>query len=210
MTVIDLFTVKQVSFLTGLTPSQIVAWDHEGFYPSTWASDGRPYGRVYSFRDVVGLRTLAILHNEHKVSSQELRKVGAWLSQRHEAPWASLRFYVAGRHVYFDDTDTAMLTAGKPLGQGAFPFELEAVADQVRRRLEEARQRRADDIGRIVQQRHVVGNAPVLAGTRIPTSAIWNFYEDGYTVEEIIDEYPRLSPEDVQAAIDFEQERRAS
>ena len=54
-----------------------------------------------------------------------------------------------------------------------------------------------------------MGNAPVLAGTRIPTSAVWSFHEDGYTTEQIIDQYPRLYPDDIRAAIAFEQERRA-
>src|SRR5438105_3945346 len=190
---IDILTVEQTSRLTGLSPGQIVAWDREGFFHPEWEKEhGRPYGRVYSFRDVVGPRTLDVLRNEHHVPLKDLRKVGAWLSKRRDTPWASLRFYVAGRRVYFDNPDTGMLTAGRPLGQGAFPFELQPVADEVRNRIEAMRKRRGEDIGRIERRRHVVGNAPVLAGTRIPTSAIWSFHEAGYSVEQIIDEYPRL------------------
>lgn len=210
MPVVDLFTVDQAARLAGVSPGQVVAWDREGFFRSTWPSDGKPYGRLYSFRDVVGLRTLAVLRNEHRVPLQDLKRVGLWLSDRHEAPWSSLRFYVAGKRVFFDDPANGMRTAGRPLGQGAFPFEMESVAKTISERIAEAQRRRPDQVGRIVQERGVVGNAPVLAGTRIPTSAIWSFYEDGYTTEQIVEEYPRLTPEDIRAAIAFEAQRRAS
>ncbi len=84
------------------------------------------------------------------------------------------------------------------------------MAQEVSRRVDELRHRREDDVGRIERHRHVVGNASVLAGTRIPTSVIWNFHEAGYSTDQVIEEYPRLSPEDVRAAIAYEQERRAS
>jgi uncharacterized protein (DUF433 family) len=210
MAFVDLFTVEQAACLAGVSPGQVVAWDRDGFFRSTWPSDGKPYGRLYSFRDVVGLRTLAVLRTEHRVPLQDLKRVGQWLSDRYEAPWASLRFYVAGRRVYFDDPSTGMRTAGRPLGQGAFPFEMDAVAKTVSERVAAAKRRQPDQLGRIVQERGMVGNAPVLAGTRIPTSAIWSFHADGYTVEQIIAEYPRLTPTDIEAAILFEQTRRAS
>jgi uncharacterized protein (DUF433 family) len=41
-----------------------------------------------------------------------------------------------------------------------------------------------------------------------PTEAIWNFHAEGYDTHAIIREYPRLAPEDVRAAIDFESRRQ--
>jgi uncharacterized protein (DUF433 family) len=205
-----MFTVEQASHLTGLSPGQIAAWDRRGVYHRQWGNDSRANRRLYSFRDVVALRTLAALRNEHRVPPGELRRVGVWLSEHRESPWSSLRFSVAGRRISFDDPDSCMLTAGGRLGQGALRFELEPVADEVRERVEAARRRQPEDVGRIVQRRHVVGHAPVLAGTRIPTSAVWSFHEAGYSAEQIIDEYPRLCEEDIKAAIAFEQRRRAS
>lgn len=210
MPVVDLFTVEQAARLAGVSPGQIVAWDRAGFFPPTWPSDGRPYGRLYSFRDVVGLRTLAVLRKEHLVPLQDLTRVGQWFADVHAAPWANLRFYVAGKRVFFDDPSAGMRTAGRPIGQAAFPFEMEAVAKSVSARIADAKRRQPDQLGRIVQERGVVANAPILAGTRIPTSAIWSFHEDGYTVEQIIAEYPRLTPADSEVAIAFEQTRRVS
>jgi uncharacterized protein (DUF433 family) len=52
-----------------------------------------------------------------------------------------------------------------------------------------------------------MSNAWVIAGTRIPTSAVFSFSSDGYSETEIIRQYPTLTPEDVRAAIQFERSR---
>jgi uncharacterized protein (DUF433 family) len=50
----------------------------------------------------------------------------------------------------------------------------------------------------------VLGNAWRLAGTRIPTSAIWHFHEDGADVAAIQRAYPALTGADIMAAIEHE------
>lgn len=49
----------------------------------------------------------------------------------------------------------------------------------------------------------ILGGLPCIAGTRIPVRAIWSFYEAGYNTEEIIREYPTLTPQQVAAAISY-------
>jgi hypothetical protein len=73
---------------------------------------------------------------------------------------------------------------------------------------EKLRERRHDEIGKLARNRYVVRNAWVVAGTRIPTAAIWNFHEAGYSPGDIIAEYPRLTLEDISAAIEFESKRK--
>jgi uncharacterized protein (DUF433 family) len=70
--------------------------------------------------------------------------------------------------------------------------------------------RKPKQIGKIEQHRFVAKNAPVIAGTRIPTTAIYNLHEAGYSTERIISEYPRLTQADVKAAIQHERLRYAS
>jgi uncharacterized protein (DUF433 family) len=72
------------------------------------------------------------------------------------------------------------------------------------------RARQPEEIGQVRRNRYVVHNAWVVAGTRIPTAAIWNFHQAGYNPEQIISEYPRLTHADVQAAIEFETSRRSA
>ena len=89
-----LFSADQVRRLTGLSEHQLRYWDNTAFF-SPWRLDTgphRPYNRIYSYRDLVGLRAVAILRNSHRIPLQELRKVGKWLSERCDTPWSSLSF----------------------------------------------------------------------------------------------------------------------
>ncbi|MGH2457821.1 MAG: DUF433 domain-containing protein [Chloroflexota bacterium] len=210
------FTADQVAQVTGLSVRRLYYWDREPrFFVPEFTNQHREryFGRIYSFRDVVSLRTIAILLNNFHVPLQELRRVDPWLKQQHDEPWASLRLYVLGRRVYFKHPDTGQILAARYPHQEVIPFSIGAVVDEVHAVSDRLRERAADEIGQIVRNRYVVHNAPVLAGTRVPTSAVWNFHQAGYTVDQIIREYPRLTPIDVEAAIGFErqrQERQAS
>jgi uncharacterized protein (DUF433 family) len=50
-------------------------------------------------------------------------------------------------------------------------------------------------------------NAWVIEGTRISTSAIWNFHQAGYSTKAMINQYTGLTTTDVRAAIAFERKR---
>ena len=52
------------------------------------------------------------------------------------------------------------------------------------------------------------GGRPVIARTRIDTSTIREFWEDGYDVPEIIEQFPHLSSGQIMAAIAYERTRR--
>lgn len=210
MSVLLAFTADQVCRLTGLSERQLRSWDQSHFFHPQFADEDRrqPYSRVYSFRDVVGLRTIAILRKKYGVSLGELRKVGDWLSKHHEAPWSNLRFYVGGHHVYFEDPEIHQRRAGSQPQQIAFPIEMEAIAEEMESAAEKLRERNPDDVGQIERLRYVHGGAPVLKGTRVPTAAIWSFYQAGYDPEAILREYPALTGEDIRAAISYEEGRR--
>ena len=90
--------------------------------------------------------------------------------------------------------------------------EIRPIVEETRLAVARLRQRQPEDVGRVMQRHDVLGNTPVLAGTRIPTAAVWNFHVAGYDTSAILGEYPTLTPADVQAAIAYERgqrERRA-
>lgn len=196
--------------LTGLSARQLGYWDKTGFFSPTILDEfrQRAFGRIYSFRDVVGLRTVAVLRKQHSMPLQELGRVGAWLKEKHDAPWSSLRFFLQGNRVLFEDPATGAVTEPRGVGQAVLNIALEPIASEMRQAAARLTARREDQLGQVVRNRYVVHNAWVVAGTRIPTSAIWNFHEAGYTTQDIIREYPRLTAEDVGAAIEFEAKRR--
>jgi uncharacterized protein (DUF433 family) len=206
------FTADHVCRLTGLSARQLSYWDQTAFFSPTLLDEykRRTFGRIYSFRDVVGLRTIAILRKTYSIPLQELRRVGEWLHSNYDTPWSSLSFALTGRKVvFYDPTSTAVL---EPCGAGQeiLPIALEPIANDMRDASARLRERRADQLGQLSRNRYVVHNAWVVAGTRIPTTAIWNYHQAGYSTEAIIGEYPRLTPADVRSAIDFETRRQSA
>lgn len=205
------FTTEHVCRLTGLSVGQVRYWDKTEFFSPTLV-DGvrRAFSRVYSFRDVVGLRTIAILRNKHGVPLQQLRRIGEWLHKHHQTPWSSLRFGLAGHEVVFFEPTTGVAVVPREGQQTVLAIALEPIAQEMHRAAERLRGREPAQLGQIVRNRHVVHNAFTLAGTRVTTEAVWNFHRAGYSMQQIIDEYPRLTKKDVREAIRFEAKRKAA
>lgn len=55
----------------------------------------------------------------------------------------------------------------------------------------------------IVTDPAVLLSKPIVRGTRVPVYLILGLVEAGQTPEEIVDDYPDLTVEDVEAAVDF-------
>jgi DNA-binding transcriptional MerR regulator len=203
------FIAEHVARLTGLSDRQLRYWDETGFFAPTLLDEHRrrAFGRIYSFRDLVGLRTISVLRKQHRVPLQELRRVGEWLQREHQTPWSSLRFALAGTTIVFMEPKSGMAVEPRGDGQTVLDVVLEPIANEMRDAAAKLRDRRSDQFGQIVRNRHVVHNAWVVAGTRIPTLAVWNFHQAGFDTNAIVKEYPRLTPEDVHAAIAFESQR---
>jgi uncharacterized protein (DUF433 family) len=59
------------------------------------------------------------------------------------------------------------------------------------------------DHNRIVWDPKIMSGKPVIKGTRIPVETILRWLGKGETVETLVDEYPSLTREDIQAAQTF-------
>lgn len=55
----------------------------------------------------------------------------------------------------------------------------------------------------IVRDPAICGGVPVIKGTRVPLRTILACLAHGDTIEEILEDYPSLAPDDVRAAIAF-------
>jgi uncharacterized protein (DUF433 family) len=200
--VITAFSAEQIERLTGLSKARLLYWDRTGFFAPAYADENRrsPYSRIYSFRDVVGLRALYRLTEDFGVSLQHLRKVAEKLSHLSNDLWSSYVIYVLDKKVVLDESGAGRLREVlsdqyvNGLGLGEVITEMRQAVDQMLKR-------RDDQIGKITRSRFVNHNAAVIAGTRIPVSAIRDFADAGYTVEQIIKEYPDLTEQDVEAAL---------
>jgi uncharacterized protein (DUF433 family) len=50
----------------------------------------------------------------------------------------------------------------------------------------------------------IQGGYPVIAGTRVTVDAIVGMWEDGFTADEILDEFPGLTADDIDEAVDYD------
>jgi uncharacterized protein (DUF433 family) len=208
---LGLFTAEQVCMLCHISMRQLAYWDKTEFFKPQYAEGlKRPFNRVYSFRDVVGLRTVGLLVNKYEVPLRELRRIGKELKETPEADWSNLTVYLGeDRHVYFKHPKDGSIVAARPLGQRPL-FKMIEIIRKIQKDLAQMNRRKSKQIGKIEQHRFVAKNSPVIAGTRIPTAAIYDLHEAGYSPERIIFEYPRLTQADVKAAIQHERLRYAS
>src|SRR3546814_13693132 len=106
--IVRAFGEEHVSRLTGLSVRQLRAWDRRGFFSPHYAYEDRrsPYSRLYSFRDVVGMRAIAVLKQKHRVTLAELERVARTLQAQCSRTWAAVTFYVVDRPVPFPTTGT--------------------------------------------------------------------------------------------------------
>lgn len=209
MAVIQAFSEEHVSRLTGLTVRQLRHWDSSGFFTPSFAEENRKaaFSRVYSFLDIASLRVLGTLRKQ-EVSLQHLRQVSEKLSHLGAERWTKTTLYVLKKRVVFVEPETEQ-PREVVSGQYTFSLRLMDVVDDVQKDIDALRRRDDAMIGKIERNRWVAHNAYVIAGTRIPVSAIKDFHEAGYDVQKIQREYPDLTPKDIEAALAHKEEEAA-
>lgn len=198
--VIAAFSEEHVERLTGLSKSQLRYWDRTDFFRPSLAAENRrvPFSRIYSFKDLVSVRTLSVLRKQFGVALQHLRKVAAELAHLSDDKGTAITLYVLNRRVVFLEPNSQKYR--EIVGQQyVLGLPLHAVVSETKRDMEILRKRDDAEIGRVEQRRNVQHNALVLAGTRIPVSAVRRYIEDVYTTEQILGDYPTLSASDIEA-----------
>lgn len=200
--VVAAFTEDEAATLTGLTVRQLRHWDRTKFFAPSLANDNRSfsYARLYSFRDLVALRVLNSLRNDAGVSMQHLRHVKVRLLALGEG-WHTTTLFVLKKKVVFFNSATQS-NEEVVSGQGVLQIPLEIVAENMNERVKAWRQRDASRAGQVETRQGL--STPVVAGTRIPVENIKAFAEAGYTVEQIMREYPTLTRSDVEAALAYQ------
>jgi uncharacterized protein (DUF433 family) len=150
---------------------------------------------------------VSVLQSVHEISPAHLREVAEKLATTTDRPWPELEMSVCNREVSWREGSDA--PTGADSGQRIL-FKLADVIDDMEKAVINLRGRSSEDFGRIVRNRRVAHNRAVFSGTRIPVSAVRAFAEAGYTVEQILKEYPSLTADDVGAALGEEASRTAA
>lgn len=199
---------ERASGLTGIPRSTLTHWENRGVFKASYVDPNprAPNRRIYSFRDIVSLRALAVIRRDAKVSFRDVLEASAYLSKFYESPWSDLKFGLAsGKLVFWNPERKAWSGAS---GQQVLELNVEGIPEEIRRSIPDALARDPSHYGVITTNRYVQHNRPIIAGTRIPTESVWSLHRSGYTEDQILDEYPHLTVEDVRAALDFEREQR--
>ena len=201
---VQAFNADHVIRLTGLSRAQLRYWDATKFFKPEYAVTNTrdPFSRIYSFQNVVGLRTLGLLRRVHGVPLQHLRKVARELAKFRNAPWSDIALHVLGKQVYFKEPATGKIQS--VIGKQYALIELKTIMHDVAAEANKLRERSPTQFGQVERHRHVVHNAWVVAGTRIPTRAIQRYHDAGFSPRRIVEEYPVLTERDVSAALHHE------
>ncbi len=199
--IVTALTEDQASRVTGISVGQLRAWDRRGFFTPAHGYENRSsaYSRIYSFKDIVGLKTIATLRQKHKIGFKTLRNVALELERRGYKHWADTRLFVVKKEVHFHDPRTGQVESLRD-GQYAMLPVIDVI-DDVTRRVIELKKRPQGSLGKVERHKFVARNSWVISGTRIPTASIRRFAEAGYTVPQIIGEYPTLTAVDIHAAL---------
>ncbi len=207
--VIAAFSEDQASTLTQLSIGRLRYWAKTGFFKPSYVEDSRgPYGKFYSFKDIVALRTLEMLRVRNGVPLQHLRRVAERLSHLREDLWTKTKLRVWDRKVVFDEPETGR---AREIVSGQFveEYELVEIITQTGAEIDRMKTRTGSEFGQIVSIPGVHKGAPVFAGTRVPIASVWRLHEDGFSIEQIIEEFPRLTQEDVKAALSYKGDKAA-
>ena len=128
------FTAAQACQLTSCTAHQLRYWDKVGLVtPSIQTTDGRPgRRRIYSFRDLVGLRVVKSLL-DNGLSIQRVRRAWDYLRRTGDMDGhlAEVRLVTDGQSIFAVAHDDAELLDALRQGQLAFFVRIDEIAQDV-------------------------------------------------------------------------------
>jgi len=204
--VVSAFTEDQTVRLTGVTRRQLRYWATDRFFIPSLKMHEEAFAdlRLYSFRDLVCLKIINALRNEIRVSLPELRKTKDKLAHLGDDMWAKTTLYVHRKKVVFVNPETGQKEEAST-GQGVLEIPLLVVTGKMEEAVRDMRRRNTNSVGRIERRRSIAQNRPVFAGTKILVEHVQAFHKAGYSVDDICRQYPALTQEDVQAAINFKE-----
>jgi uncharacterized protein (DUF433 family) len=191
---------RHAAKLSGFSVRRLRAWDARGLVgPSIKRQfSERNTVRLYAFDDIVELLVASALVDAGRPPCQ-IRRVVEHLRERdYRAPLRELRFAVSGDRISFQHPDGLWEGDQAPDQVVLYQvLDLEAIKARIRRSVRPSREQEA---GHVERRRGVLGSKAVFAGTRVPVAAVEAYLERGLPDERILEAFPELTREDVEAA----------
>lgn len=198
------FTLEMAAFLTGATEHQLRSWARkEIVVPEVKAK--RPM--LYSFRDLVALRTIARLRSRNPL--QRIRRALDTLSDQDlQEHLSEYLFATDGRSIKIWTDEGFMDLVSNP-GQWEFATlqDIYAPFENMNGRQVPPFLHPSDGIELRPDR---LGGWPTIEGTRVPFDCITDLLtDDDMTIEEIREYYPNVSASSVDQALTFEEKIKA-
>ncbi len=214
MSVILAFNLEQAASVTRLAPQRIRRWSLAGIITPSIRSGpaGSPYRFLYSFEDLVGLRTLGRLLATRMFSLPQLKLAARYMRQFYHQPWAQASFLIDGNQLLIRHPNGENVVSLLKPGQARMPlaFSWEQIRQEVEEGARLLQMRSPEQIGALERHWNVLHNKWRIAGTRIPTSLVLECVQSGMSDGEILEAYPTLRIADISAAMAHEEARLAS
>jgi uncharacterized protein (DUF433 family) len=209
--VVARFTAVQARRLAGLPQQTLSYWvRHEVITPAYLDYSGwLGVNYLFSFQDLVTLRTMRVLR-EHNVPLKSIRWAATTLQDFYGRPWTTLhmRIFDGNRVGFFDPLTNDFVSVSQPGQKVAEEFvDLEPLFLEMQTKVTDFDRRKPEEIGTFTRDRAIMGGQWVIAGTRIPPSAVYGYVQAGCGMEEIREAYPSLDPRDIEAVIAREEQR---
>lgn len=201
------FPTKLASKMSGATMHQLAYWRSSKILVPEVESSKSPY--LYSFRDVIALRTFAWLRGDH--SLQMIRRAFDTMGELDmiEHP-ASYKLVKLGKSIGVVRDDGTIIDIAKEPGQ-----EVLGTLQDVFQEFEDHKGRHVDNLihprAGVEVNPDRLGGWPTITGTRIPFDTIADLIADGsVTPEKVAAYYPGVSAEAARDALSYQLDVAAS
>jgi DNA-binding transcriptional MerR regulator len=191
---------KRAARLARVTMRQLRHWEQTGLVAPSIKRELSPRNtvRLYSFQDLLELLVVAELRHRPGISLQHIRRLVGHMRQRgFSAPLRELKFATHGQEIYAQYPDGTW--SGDP-NLDQLVFHQVIALDLLTAKIETLSHRDPRMAGKVVKRRGVHGSSPIFAGTRILVSTVQYYLHEGFDAPAIIEEYPSLTPADIEAA----------
>jgi uncharacterized protein (DUF433 family) len=193
------FTTALTAKMSGASPSQLAHWRATDVLVPEIEHVERPY--LYSFRDVVALRTFAWLRGDH--SLQRIRKALATANELALVAHPSEYVFVESGSTIAIELDGRAVDIDREPGQTVLGRVGEIFAA-----FETLNGKRVDDLmhprAGVEVNPDRLGGWPTIRGTRIPYDVIARLVADGsVSPDRVADHYPGVTTQDALDALDY-------
>ena len=185
------FSIKTVAKLTGASIRQLGYWDKIGLIkPSIAQAEGRGTRRLYSFVDIVQIKTAKALRDQG-ISLQKIRRCIAFLRKHTpeiEHPLAELKLLTDGKTIFILTADKNVIMDTLAAGQLVMSIAVGKLAKETQAQVEELAQRHqvtvaVDDF----EYQVIVEPDPDAGGYVVYCPAIKGCVSQGETIEEALE-----------------------